>query len=62
MERQNESLSSYPANYTKLVTAARLLVQEDAEEPVTLLLNYVGDDGFQQQASETGQANDVLDE
>ena len=53
MERQNESLSSSPANYAKLVIAARLLVQEDAEEHVTLLLNHVGDDGFQQQASET---------
>ena len=46
--------------YAKLVTATRLLVQEDAEEPVTLLLNYVGDYGFQQQASETEHANDVL--
>ena len=55
MERQNESLSSSPANYAKLVIAARLLVQE---EPVTLLLDYVGDDGFQQQALETEQAND----
>ena len=60
MERQDESLSSSPANHVKSVTA-RFLVQEDAEEPVTLLLNYVGDD-FQQQDSETEQPTQVHDD
>ena len=61
VDREDESLSSSPANHVKSVTA-RLHVQEGAEDPVTLLLNYVGGDGFQQEDSETEQTAQVHDD